>query len=87
MSCVEVQRKRFLSIVSNLSSGVPVELLQSECRLFDLGFDSVRIVDLLMALEDEFRITFDDNDLGLENLQTVGMVWELLSLRLASRTC
>lgn len=46
----------------------------------DLGFDSLNIIDLIIALEEEFGIEFSANDLEPENILTVkdviGMVEE-----------
>lgn len=36
----------------------------------DLGADSLDIVDLIMAVEDEFEVKIEDED--VENLKTVG---------------
>ena len=36
----------------------------------DLGADSLDIVDLIMAVEDEFEVKIDDD--GSENIKTVG---------------
>lgn len=36
----------------------------------DLGADSLDIVDLIMAVEDEFEVKIDDDD--SENIKTVG---------------
>ena len=85
MSYLASQKIQFLSVVSKLSSGVSTESLTDDSRLFDIGFDSVRSVDLLMALEDEFQVIFDDNELVLENMQTVGGVWDLLAPHLTTR--
>ena len=85
MSYLASQKIQFLSVVSKLSSGVSTESLTDDSRLFDIGFDSARSVDLLMALEDEFQVIFDDNELALENMQTVGGVWDLLAPHLTTR--
>lgn len=39
--------------------------------LVSLGFDSLRIVELIVYLEDEFDITFNDSDLVSTNFTTV----------------
>ena len=38
----------------------------------DLGADSLDVVELLMAIEDEFEVEFPDEE--IENLKTVGAV-------------
>ncbi len=42
----------------------------------DLGADSLAVVDLAMALEDEFEVEIPDED--LENIKTVGDIVEYL---------
>ncbi len=42
----------------------------------DLGADSLSIVDLAMALEDEFGVEIPDED--LENIKTVGDIVDYL---------
>jgi acyl carrier protein len=37
----------------------------------DHGIDSLKIVDLIMDLEDEFKITVDNNAIAFENFSTV----------------
>ena len=37
----------------------------------DLGIDSLRLVELIIALEDEFSVEFDESDLDPAALQTV----------------
>lgn len=43
----------------------------------DLGIDSLKLVELIIALEDEFSIEFGENDLDPAALQTVGDVYRL----------
>ncbi len=43
----------------------------------DLGIDSLKLVELIIALEDEFSIEFSENDLDPAALQTVGDVYRL----------
>ncbi len=50
--------------------------------LEDLGADSLDIVDLVMALEEEFDIQVPDED--MENLTTVGDVVNYIAQRLSA---
>jgi len=50
-----------------------------DSHLFDeLGFDSVLLLDLIMALEDEFGCRFDEDHLSIEALSTPGKILELI---------
>ncbi len=45
----------------------------------DLGFDSLKIVELIVALEEELDICIDDSDLEPSRLQTVDDLYTLLA--------
>jgi acyl carrier protein len=60
--------------------GVDVSEVTDEKNLTDdLGADSLDMVDLIMAFEDEFGIKVDDSDLS--KIKTVKDVIDLLSQR------
>ena len=44
----------------------------------DLGIDSLRLVEVLVALEEEFGVTLKEADLDPEAIQTVGDVYALM---------
>jgi acyl carrier protein len=49
------------------------DLLQRDMRLFDdLGLDSSSALELLMRIEDETGIEFDDDTLEPQHFETVG---------------
>ncbi|MCW5942504.1 MAG: acyl carrier protein [Fimbriimonadaceae bacterium] len=48
----------------------PEEVVESASFTEDLGADSLDVVELVMALEDEFSIDIPDDDVG--NMKTVG---------------
>jgi acyl carrier protein len=43
----------------------------------DLGIDSLRLVELVVELEDAFVILFSENDLSPDNLKTVDDIYQL----------
>lgn len=58
-----------------------VEQVKLESRLVeDLGADSLDVVELVMACEDEFNISLPDED--VEKMQTVKDVVEYITKRL-----
>jgi acyl carrier protein len=60
---------------------VPKEKVTKEARFADdLDADSLDLVELVMALEEEFKITVDESE--LEGVQTVGQAFELVSSKL-----
>ena len=42
-----------------------------------IGIDSLKMVELIISLEDNFQIKFEDSDLDPKQLSTVGAIIEL----------
>jgi acyl carrier protein len=60
-------------IAAVIRSAMPdkARLFSEDTDLIDgLGFDSVNLLELISALEAEFVVTFQDNDLEIECFQT-----------------
>lgn len=69
--------ERVISVLKSLS---PVgEIPDKDERLEELGFDSLKRVELIVALEEEFGMEFDQSDLEAEQLERVGDLVELVS--------
>lgn len=51
---------------------------KADMLLEELAFDSLGMVTLLLGLEDEFGIEFDESDLNPFDLKTVGEVVDLI---------
>ena len=58
------------------------EILRGSTFLEDLGADSLDIVELLMALEEEFSLEIPDED--AEKMRAVGDVVDYLDAKMAS---
>jgi len=52
--------------------------INDEDALSNIGIDSLRSVELIVALEDSLNITFDDSDLDPERLNTVKDILNLI---------
>ena len=75
-----VQERLYELIVNQL--GVERAQLAPEARILDdLGADSLDVVELVMAREEDFDITVPDED--VENLATIGDVQTYLESQLA----
>ena len=57
---------------------VDQEEINIEDTLVAIGIDSLKMVELIVALEDELEITFDDSNLDPSQLSTVKSVIELV---------
>ena len=69
MSPQSVQQS-VIAVIRNLK-GIKEEPIGEESRLLeDLQFESVQIMNLIVELEREFEMTFDDDDLDFENFET-----------------
>ena len=44
----------------------------------ELGFDSLKMVELMVALEERFAITIGESDLDPQALETVGDLYDLV---------
>ena len=79
MERTEIQSKFNELLVSEL--GLDAEKINPSARFEeDLEVDSLGVVELLMALEDEFDVTIPDEE--AENLTTVGEAIELVAAKL-----
>jgi acyl carrier protein len=64
--------------------GVDVDKLTPESSLLDdLGADSLDVVELIMALEEEFGVKVPDDD--VENIRSVGDVVQYLVARVEAQ--
>ena len=60
---------------------VPADKVTKQARFADdLDADSLDLVELVMALEESFDVTIDENE--LEDIETVGQAFELVSSKL-----
>ncbi len=72
-----MNRNRLLSQVESRMPFVATVRLDSD--LFDdLGFDSILLLDLILALEAEFDCRFTDEELTMEQLSTPGKLLALV---------
>ena len=68
-------------IAEQFSGSIDVDDITEETTFDDLGADSVDLVELIMAMEDEFKIGEVEED-ELETLTTVGDCVSFLTERL-----
>ena len=69
-------KNKVLSIIAKLSvlSGREIDL---EDRLTNIGIDSLKIVELIITVENELNIKFDDGELDPSKLIAVKNILEL----------
>lgn len=63
---------------------VPLEKVHDDAHFgFDLGADSLDVLELTMRLEDEFAVTIDDDE--SETCQTVGQACQMLAFKIRGK--
>lgn len=65
--------RRFLPFLSGSES------LAGHAALRDLGLDSMRAVELLAALENDYGVRFRDDLLTMDTFATAGTLWTALT--------
>jgi len=53
------------------------EIIKDE-NLFNLGLDSLNIVKLMIAVEDEYNIVFEDNEIMSGNWKNIASIEQLI---------
>lgn len=53
-------------------------VLDPNINLKDEGLDSLKTIELIVSLEEEFDIQIDDEDLIIDNFLTIGKMFNLL---------
>lgn len=53
------------------------EIMKTE-NLFNLGLDSLSVVPFMMAIEEKYKIIFEDSEIGMENWKTIESIENLI---------
>jgi acyl carrier protein len=80
-------RDRLLRLVAQiLGRPEAATTLPVEGRLNELGMSSIKMVNLMLAVETEFDLTIPQSDITPENFRSVASVEALLGRLLAAKT-
>jgi acyl carrier protein len=80
-------RDRLLRLVGQiLGKPEAASSLPPEARLSELGMSSIKMVNLMLAVETEFDLTIPQGDITPENFRSVATVEALLARLLAVRS-
>ena len=80
-------RDRLLRLVAQiLGRPEAAGALPADARLNELGMSSIKMVNLMLAVETEFDLTIPQGDITPENFRSVAAVEDLLIRLLAART-
>ena len=69
--------KGFLEEVLNLDADALGEV-DMDTDLTELGLDSLKAIELVVFIEDEYDIEISDDDLLIENMSTIGKIIEMI---------
>ncbi len=61
------------------------EALNEQARFEDLRMDSISMLELITAVEEEFDITFDLDELNIDALTTIGSFVALIDKKVTER--
>ncbi|MDR0288091.1 MAG: phosphopantetheine-binding protein [Clostridiales bacterium] len=64
----------------NEQTGGSETVIQLSSKIMDIGLNSIDFIKILVFVEDEFGIEFDDNDLLMEKYQVVEDMVDLICL-------
>ncbi|MEC1178644.1 phosphopantetheine-binding protein [Metasolibacillus meyeri] len=68
-------------IISTLSNTENNSFTGNESLYNDLGFDSLKIVELIIELEQAFDISIDDEEIDFETLDSINNIINLITKR------
>lgn len=76
-----------LLVAKNASIDIEAEEISDETKLLDeLEYDSVKIVELIVDIEEEFDFEFEDDDLVIEKYEIFKNLNSLVERRIAENT-
>lgn len=82
LSVVERQietREAIKTIVINvLNLSISNDAIDLDADLYELGVDSMSVIDLVLAFEDEFKIVLPEDELTAALFQRLGNIYSLL---------
>ena len=71
----ELERQLKAMIVERCFLDIEPEAISDAAALMDdVGLDSVQVLEVVVGLEDEFGVTFEDEDFDIENFSSVSAI-------------
>jgi acyl carrier protein len=78
---MDIQEKLITLILSKHEG---VEQINAQSNLLDLGFDSLKFIELVLKIEFEFGIEFDDEDLNYRKFTQVSEVADYIEYKMGA---
>lgn len=77
---------RLRNVISVVDDMIDTKEINSTTNLVnDYGFDSIKIIQMVMEIEEEFDIDIEQDDLILDNLAEIAKLLELINRRSAEQ--
>jgi acyl carrier protein len=80
---VPVLRARLLTLIGQILNQADTRSLPVDARLSELGMSSIKMVNLMLAVEGEFDLSIPQNEITPENFRSVTSIEALLGRLLA----
>ena len=78
-------KEKIVKIIEELS-GIDEEEISKVCNLIsDEIIDSLGMIELISFLEKEFNIIFSEDDLVLENFETIDKIIDLIEIKISKK--
>ncbi|MBQ8496243.1 MAG: acyl carrier protein [Clostridia bacterium] len=74
----EIIKKRVLEIVNSNLEYEKITMEQCEDDLLEYGMDSIRFIQTIVSLEEEFECEVPDSKLLLVEMNTINKIYEVL---------
>lgn len=75
---IEEVKTQTQDVVLELIPDLSRDELGDESDIFSLGLDSINAMNLVFSLQDAFDITFDVEEINVDNFRTVADITELV---------
>lgn len=78
-----VLRARLLTLIGEILNKADAQSLAVDARLSELGMSSIKMVNLMLAVEGEFDLSIPQNEITPDNFRSVTSIEALLARLLA----
>lgn len=76
---------KLCSIVIEISEHKNYDITEKTDLITDLGYDSLKVIQLLSEIEEAFQIEFDINEIDIEKLRSMEMLNKLVDKRIKEK--
>lgn len=76
--------QRVKNLVANIAAEDITKITRETNLMLDLGYDSIKFVELIVKLESEFGIIMDDTDLDIDKITVYNKLLDIISEKIAN---